>query len=91
LFETSFITFPRPEAAYLLDVKLGNVDPDVVGNEIEELLYKVEDASANSSLPENPDIDFMNNLIIQTCGNAVFEEFSLNKEYAEDDHHSPTI
>lgn len=91
LFETSFITFPRPEAAYLLDVKLGKVDPDVVGNEIEELLYKVEDASANSSLPENPDIDFMNDLIIQTYGNAVFEAFALNKEYSEDDHFSLTV
>lgn len=91
LFQNSFISFPRPEAGYLLDVKLGKVDPDVVGNEIEDLLYKVEDASANSSLPETPDTDFMNRLIIKTYGKAVFEEFSLDRDYIEDNSPSLTI
>lgn len=76
LFETSFITFPRPEAAYLLEVKNGLIDPDVVGNEIEDLLFQIEDASANSRLPEQADVDFMNNLVIDTYGKAVAEEFA---------------
>ena len=91
LFERSFITFPRPEAGYLLAVKQGKVDPDVVGNEIEDLLYKVEEASENSSLPEEADVDFMNEMVIKNYGEAVLEAYSYNPENTEEGALLPTV
>ena len=52
---TGQVTFPRPEAAHLLAIKLGQVSYKAVGTEIEELLNKVEAAAIHSDLPENSD------------------------------------
>jgi hypothetical protein len=57
------ITLPRPEAAHLLDIKLGKLKFQEVGEEIEQLLIQVEDAALNSSLPENFDHSLIDNFI----------------------------
>lgn len=49
------ITFPLPNAAHVLDIKLGRVPYQTVAAEIEHLLEAVEAASLVSTLPEDPD------------------------------------
>lgn len=49
---TGHITFPRPEAKYLLDIRLGNIPFQNVSAEIDELLSSVEKAAALSPWPD---------------------------------------
>lgn len=52
LLDTGRITFPRPDAAYLLGIKLGQYPYSEVSAELEELVAAVGRASERSSLPE---------------------------------------
>jgi hypothetical protein len=61
---TGNIVFPRPEAAYLLAVKLGKIPYASVAEDIELLLGKVKDASAASTLPDKPDRKWCDNFLI---------------------------
>jgi len=79
LFETGHITLPRPEAEHLVAVKSGLVDADRVGEEIEELLHLVEAAAENSSLPENSDTEYLNDVVMRVYGGAVFEHYASHK------------
>jgi predicted nucleotidyltransferase len=49
---THQLTFPRPEANHLLEIKLGKLPYSQVSDEIEKLLIEVEVAMKNSTLPE---------------------------------------
>lgn len=51
LLLTEHITFPRPEAAHLLEIKLGKCDYADVNAELEELLEEVESLKKSSLLP----------------------------------------
>ena len=53
---TGRVTFPRPEAAHLLAIKLGAVPYTAVAEEIETLLCEVEAAAARTPLPETADL-----------------------------------
>ena len=70
---TEHITFPRPEAAYLLDIKLGKVSPQIVGNHIDQLLVDVETALAQSKLPEGFDQSLIDNFIEEMHREIVLE------------------
>ena len=50
------VTFPRPDAAHLLAIKLGTLPYVAVAEEIEALLSEVETAAARTPLPETADI-----------------------------------
>lgn len=63
LFESGQITLPRPEASRLLDVKLGKLDADEVGDEIVSLLGRVESAAATSLLREAADMEYLDGLV----------------------------
>lgn len=63
LLTTGYVTFPCPESAHLLDIKLGRLGYKEVSEEIEALLVKVEEAAATSVLPEEPDYEFIEALI----------------------------
>lgn len=52
---TGLITFPRPEAKHLLDIKQGFLPFQQVSEEIEKLLGEVESANFVSSLPDSFD------------------------------------
>lgn len=52
---TQHITFPRPEAAHLLDIKLGKLPFQEVGEQIENLLLDVEEAVVKSKLSDSFD------------------------------------
>jgi hypothetical protein len=54
LLQTGWITFPRPNAEYLLTIKKGEIDYKKIAAELEELLLQVEEASPRSKLPDKP-------------------------------------
>lgn len=62
---TGFITFPRPEANHLLNIKLGKVDYLQVSEEIEQLLAEIEASVIHSTLPESFDQTVMDDFIEQ--------------------------
>lgn len=55
LLSTGHITFPRPEAVTLYQIKMGHVPYDRVAGMIEDLLLVVEQEAARSILPEEAD------------------------------------
>lgn len=59
LLETGNVVFPRPDAARLVEIKLGKVPYAVVADEIDRLLPAVEAAAARSTLPEKPDVEWI--------------------------------
>jgi len=73
LFSEGHITLPRPEAAHLLDVKRGRIDPEEVGKEIVALLGDVEKAASRSGLPDTADIPFLEGVVVQAHAEAVAE------------------
>lgn len=61
------ITFPRPEAKFLLEVKQGQLDYlSEVAPHLEELIAEVEILAAKSDLPEKADKGFWDDFIIET-------------------------
>jgi len=63
LLATGEITFPLKNAPHIMAIKCGSVSYDQVASEIEELLGAVEAASDKSSLPEEADIAFIDDLV----------------------------
>lgn len=68
------ITFPRPEAAHLLEIKQGKIAFKQVIEEIEEQLKNVESAAQNSTLPETYDQQIIDNFIEQLYREQVMKE-----------------
>jgi hypothetical protein len=66
LLETGRITFPLPCAAEILAIKRGERPYAAVGEEIERLLEAVESAAARSLLRDEPDQDFIDDLVART-------------------------
>lgn len=73
LFRTGRIVFPLPYAADLLAIKQGERPYEAVAAEIEYLLGAVEEAAAASSLPEEPDFDFIEDLVMQAYAQKIQE------------------
>jgi predicted nucleotidyltransferase len=71
---THHITLPRPEAAYLLDIKLGKVPFKEIAAEIEDLLVRVEEASCLSTLPSQLDRSLIDNFIEKTHIDQILKE-----------------
>jgi len=71
---TGHITFPRPEAPHLLDIKQGRLPFQQVSEEIEELLVKVEEATAVSSLPNSFDPAVIDDFVEQLHRTVVLKE-----------------
>jgi hypothetical protein len=73
LFATGRITFPLPDAAEILAIKRGEVSYQQVAETIDQLLVDVEAAALSSSLREEPDQDFIDDLIAQAYRRKVLE------------------
>src|SRR5262249_13210957 len=73
LLETGRITFPLPHAADILAIKRGERPYEVGGEEIERLLEAVEAAAVRSPLPDEPDWDFMDDLVARTYRASVLD------------------
>lgn len=71
LFTTGKITFPRPEAEYLLKIKQGKVEYRDVAEEIERLFEKVENSAEQSKLPDKVDERLINDFIMEYYGQQV--------------------
>lgn len=63
VLETGRVTFPLPNAKHVLAIKTGQIPYQDVSLEIEGLLEKVEAAALASSLPANPDRDWINDFV----------------------------
>jgi len=63
LLQTGKITFPLPYATEILAIKQGERTYEAVAETIDRLLVDVEEAVVSSSLREEPDIAFMDELV----------------------------
>ncbi len=75
------ITFPLPYAAHILEIKQGKIPYDTVAGEIEQLLEDVEREASASTLRDDPDFEFINDIVCEVYGLAVAktEELSNSK------------
>ena len=71
LLTTGFITFPRPNAAELLEVKLGQHDYHTITARLDTLLQEVEALSPKFVLPEKSDFGFMQDCLVRFYGQQV--------------------
>ncbi len=71
---TGIITLPRPEAKYLINIKLGKIPFQQVSEEIVQLLLDVEAAATHSKLPDSFDQALIEDFILQLHREAVFME-----------------
>lgn len=65
LLSSGHVTFPRPDAAHLLEIKLGRVRYQEVAAEIEGLLDRVEAAAEVSALPAEPDHSWIDGFVAE--------------------------
>jgi len=71
LLTTRKITFPRPNADYLRQVRQGEVSYDKVIDQVEETIVRVEEASKKSSLPKEADAELAEELVLRHYRKAV--------------------
>lgn len=69
LFNTGHIEFPRPNAEYLRDIKLGKYDYKEIAEKIEDNFIKVKEASEKSTLPETVDKNLVDKMIFEAYMN----------------------
>lgn len=75
LFQTGFITFPRPNADYLRNIKLGNYPYSELAEYIEDLLPRVEEEAKKSSLPDNVNHKWIDTLIKDVYGDEIVRSY----------------
>lgn len=73
LLDTGKITFPLPNAEYILAIKTGQIPYKVVGEEIENLLEIVEAKVLTSVLPEKPDKEWIDDFVYRTYEKEILE------------------
>lgn len=73
-FKDKKITFPRPEAAHLLQIKLGHLTYSSVAQEIETLIDEITQAAQVSDLPEYADQQYIDNFILKHYTNQVLSD-----------------
>jgi len=76
LFEHGHITFPRPEAPWLVRLKLGEVPFAQAAGRLEELFDEVEASAAKAKLPDHPDRDWVENVAARAYAEAVARDES---------------
>lgn len=71
LLGTGNITFPLANAPQILAIKQGEIEYAVVAGMIEKLLFMVEQAAETSSLREEPDYEWIDELVKNQYGYAM--------------------
>jgi predicted nucleotidyltransferase len=71
LLNTVHITFPRPDRELLLKIKLGELPYDQVAEMIEQGLADLYTAQEHSILRDEPDYEFVNNLVYSIYSDIV--------------------
>jgi hypothetical protein len=72
LSTTGRITLPRPNAAELLDIRSGRIPADDIATRMEMLIPAVKEAAKSSPLPEAPDIEVIERLVVECYGAQIF-------------------
>ncbi|MDC3181305.1 nucleotidyltransferase domain-containing protein [Gammaproteobacteria bacterium] len=75
---THHITFPRPDAEYLLEIKQGKISLDQIYQEIDALLEAVKIASKDSTLPEFYDEQIIDDFIMKLHRKIVLTEITYD-------------
>jgi hypothetical protein len=65
LLETGSVVFPRPDAEHLLAIKMGRLPYRDVADEIDALLPEIEAAADRSTLPDAPDMAWIDNFVAE--------------------------
>jgi predicted nucleotidyltransferase len=65
LLQTGHVTFPRPEAPLLLQIRKGEMPYKQVAEIIEQGLIGIEEAALKSNLPENPDSSLVEQIVLE--------------------------
>lgn len=63
LLDTGMVTFPRPDAARLMEIKAGALPYQLVAEEIDALLPEIERRAMASSLPPAADLAWVDDLV----------------------------
>ena len=71
ILTTGTVTFPLPYAAHLLDIKQGKLQYNSVATEIEDLLERVNAVSVTSTLPDEADTQYIDDLVYRVYKEAV--------------------
>lgn len=71
LLLTGHITFPRPDAAFLLQVKRGELDYNDVAPILERMVEEVDEASKASTLPGKSDQEAIDELVLNLHNHQV--------------------
>lgn len=74
LLTTGNVTLPLPNAAHVLDVKLGRIPYQEVADEIEQLLLDVELAAETSDLPDTANLKFIDDMVYDEYAERVLQE-----------------
>lgn len=65
LLSTGRITFPRPDAAELLAIKLGEIPYSIVSEQLEALVAEVEEVALTSPLPEKSNHSLIDRTVLR--------------------------
>lgn len=71
LLETGAFTFPLRNAGHILAIKRGELVYQEVAREIEQLLADVESAAEHSTLPAEPDKEWIDDFVCEVYGREV--------------------
>lgn len=74
LLLTGYITFPRPEAPLLLQIRQGELPYEQVSEMLERGVQEILDAQKVSNLPESPDTSFMREFTYRHYFNKVVDD-----------------
>lgn len=66
LLVTGQITFPRPEADFLLQVRKGLFDYNYLQTKLDNLIIEIDNAMIKTQLRETPDLGFIDQLVVKT-------------------------
>lgn len=69
---TQCLTFPRPEASHLLDIKYGKIPFQQVSEEIEQIIFDLDFAVKKSNLPESFDQSIVDNFVERVYKDQIF-------------------
>jgi hypothetical protein len=79
LLQTGNITFPRPEAEHLKDIRFGRVSHSDASDELLAKIAQAESLVDLSSLPPQPDKDFIREWADEVQINAIRHEINAHK------------
>lgn len=74
LFTKHTISFPRPEAEYLKEIKLGKIPYATAALELDKLITEVKAMHTTCDLPDRPDYDFWEKFLIEKVKEMIHDE-----------------